>query len=411
MATSYGPPVDYAGFWARVAAYVVDVAILVILTLAIAIGSAFAGDIGVLIGTIVNFIINLLYWPVMESSARQATFGKSIVGIQVTDLNGNRVTFLRSLLRNLAKIISAIPLGIGYLLAAFTGRKQALHDMITKCLVVRTGPSHFVKAFAAAAGALVIAVGSGGAYFYYVIMPKAQEESGETMLEAKRSPVNPVPVKPLVVAPKPPVAATPQPAPAIPEPAPAVPPKAVVAVVAPESAREPAPEPVKPASKPRKYASKIPKPVTMAEPMDSKTVAPAESREDLTKSGNPPSSKQGVESTPPRASALVSEPASAVAFAPDTESRVIRPKYNDVMTAVLRGDRDAVKQLLDLGWWVDKPGADGLTPLMAAVMNRDTQMVQLLLDHGAVPSSQALKLARDKKDTETASLLEQRGAR
>ena len=108
---------------------------------------------------------------------------------------------------------------------------------------------------------------------------------------------------------------------------------------------------------------------------------------------------------------VAASPTPAVPFAPDTESTVIRPKYNDVMTAVLRGDQDAVTQLLDLGWWVDKPGADGLTPLMAAVMNRDTRMAQLLLDHGAIPSAQALRLARERNDTDTIALLEQRGAR
>jgi ankyrin repeat protein len=93
------------------------------------------------------------------------------------------------------------------------------------------------------------------------------------------------------------------------------------------------------------------------------------------------------------------------------QRRGITPKYNDMMTAVLRGDREAAKQLLDLGWWVDKPSANGITPLMAAVMNRDTQMVQLLLEHGAEPSAQALKLARKNKDAATASLLEQKGAK
>ena len=96
---------------------------------------------------------------------------------------------------------------------------------------------------------------------------------------------------------------------------------------------------------------------------------------------------------------------------PASQRRGITPKYNDMMTAVLRGDREAAKQLLDLGWWVDKPSANGITPLMAAVMNRDTQMVQLLLEHGAEPSVQALRLARKNKDAATASLLEQKGAK
>jgi uncharacterized RDD family membrane protein YckC len=402
MATNYGPPVDYAGFWARVAAYFVDVSILIVLFVAISIGSAYAGDMGKVIGNIVYLLINLLYWPVMESSARQATFGKSIVGIQITDLNGNRVSFIRAFLRNLAKIISAIPLGIGFLLAAFTGRKQALHDMITKTLVVRIVPSSFIRTLAATIGALVISV---GAFFYYMVLPKLQIENGGSMQEAMKSAMNSLPEKPTAskglppapaAAPKPPVAApaspvasTPVATPAIPQPAPAAP-QPVITTAAPE----PVTEPVKPASGTRKSASKTSKAVTMPEPMDSTSEAPEKLR-DISRS------------TP----AALSEPAPTTFFAPDSESRVIKPKYNDVMTAVLRGDGDAVKQLLDLGWWVDKPNSDGFTPLMAAITNRDTQMVQLLLDHGAVPSSQALKLAREKKDAATASLLEQRGAR
>ena len=401
MATNYGQAVSYAGFWARVAAYIIDFVILIILGLMISIGSAFAGEMGMLIGQIVYLLINLLYWPVMESSARQATFGKSIVGIQVTDLNGKRMSFLRALLRNLAKIISAIPLGIGYLLAAFTGRKQALHDMITKSLVVRTGPLHFFKAFAATMVGLVIAVGGSGAYFYYVLlpqMPELQDEIGRAKQEAMKSPVNPTHAMPPVAKALPPapipVPAAPQPVSALAIPEPATLPSATVTTAVPEMANKPVPEPVKPASKARKYASKNPKPVTMSEPMDSQSEAPTMSRE-----------------VAPQVPEVIPQPAPAVVFAPDMESKVIRPKYNDLMTAVLRSDQDAVKQLLDLGWWVDKPGADGFTPLVAAVMNRDVQMVQLLLDRGAVPSSQALKIARDKKDAETASLLEQRGAR
>src|SRR3989338_8310824 len=105
------------------------------------------------------------------------------------------------------------------------------------------------------------------------------------------------------------------------------------------------------------------------------------------------------------------EPAADATAEPASQRRGVTPKYNDIMTAVLRGDREAVKQLLDLGWWVNKPGEDGFTPLMAAVMNRDAQMVQLLLEYGAEPSTQALSLARKNKDASTALLLERKGAR
>lgn len=403
MADNYGAPVVHAGFWLRTAAYLIDSSILIIIGIAIGIGSAYAGEMGGVIGSIAYFLINLLYWPVMESSARQATFGKSVVGIEVTDMNGKRLTFLRALLRNLAKIISAIPLGIGFLFAAFTGNKQALHDMITKCLVVRTGPSRVFKVVAAAVGALAITIGGGGAYFYYVILPQVQNEIGDEMQAAMQPAAKPKPSPPVTVtvvepgpASAPAVAAAPKPPVVAPKPAPAMQPAQPDTAL--KVAVQQIPEPVKPAPEAKKSAPK--KPAKKPEP--EKTLEPMDSMAGTSEMSQPvsPLKSEVIPKTPP-----------VVTYAPDSESRVIRPKYNDVMTAVLRGDRDAAKQLLDLGWWADKPGSDGFTPLVAAVMNRDTQMVQVLLNYGAVPSSRALKIAREKKDTATATLLEQYGAR
>jgi len=84
----------------------------------------------------VIFVIMWLYYSLLESSSKQATFGKLMFGLIVTDLNKNRVNFVKSSLRFWAKIISNIIFGIGYLMPLFTERNQALHDMIAKCLVL-----------------------------------------------------------------------------------------------------------------------------------------------------------------------------------------------------------------------------------------------------------------------------------
>lgn len=134
---------QYGGFWARLVALILDNAIVFLILLAMGVSMAtvvatvgMEGMIGVVAWLVVTFV-PFLYWPVLESSPWQATIGKRVMGLEVTDLDGNRLSFLRAFLRSLAKIISSIPLGIGFLIAAFTARKQALHDIIVKTLVVQ----------------------------------------------------------------------------------------------------------------------------------------------------------------------------------------------------------------------------------------------------------------------------------
>jgi len=73
----------------------------------------------------------------MESSESQATLGKRAVSIKVTDMNGNRISFGRATGRDFAKIISGLPLFIGFMMAGWTSKKQALHDMIAETLVIK----------------------------------------------------------------------------------------------------------------------------------------------------------------------------------------------------------------------------------------------------------------------------------
>lgn len=86
--------------------------------------------------TSITFIVLLLYWVAMESSRFQASLGKMALGLKVVDGRGERVTIWRAAVRNLLKVVSAATLFIGFMMAGWTARKQALHDKMADCLVV-----------------------------------------------------------------------------------------------------------------------------------------------------------------------------------------------------------------------------------------------------------------------------------
>jgi uncharacterized RDD family membrane protein YckC len=159
----------YAGFWWRFLAYLIDDIFVSFVTLIIFTpiwavmgfslfrmanwsSTDWDFDSGVdpgawqFIGSIVGLaiitgilatVINWLYYALMESSKYQATLGKMAVGARVTDLEGNRICFARATGRYFAKIISGMILMIGYIMAGFTEKKQALHDMIANTLVIK----------------------------------------------------------------------------------------------------------------------------------------------------------------------------------------------------------------------------------------------------------------------------------
>ncbi len=126
-----GARVEYAGFWRRLAAILIDIVVLIIpVVLLRKIGGSGAGSLLV-------FVLEWLYFSYQESSTAQATIGKRVLGIKVTDLEGNRISFGRATGRYFAKIISALIILIGFIMAAFTSKKQGLHDMIAGTLVVK----------------------------------------------------------------------------------------------------------------------------------------------------------------------------------------------------------------------------------------------------------------------------------
>jgi uncharacterized RDD family membrane protein YckC len=146
-------PVAYAGFWLRLVAYVIDAIILGIVGV-IAFFPLFRANIHVFMAQnpwevytsmsrplfafrLLALMLSWIYYASMESSTWQATLGKKILGLRVMDLAGNRITFARASGRFFGKILSGMILGIGFLMAGFTARKQALHDMLAGCLVLR----------------------------------------------------------------------------------------------------------------------------------------------------------------------------------------------------------------------------------------------------------------------------------
>ena len=127
---------EYAGFWKRFIAAFIDGIILQISGLVILLIDYVLGATGV-INILLNLILGWLYFALMESSRQQATLGKQALGIIVTDLNGNRISFGKATTRYFGKFISALIFCLGFIMAGFTEKKQALHDMIAGCLVVK----------------------------------------------------------------------------------------------------------------------------------------------------------------------------------------------------------------------------------------------------------------------------------
>ena len=147
----------YGGFWIRFVAIIIDTIVVQIVVFPIslvfmavagisgAVGGA-SRDVlvsgvwmtGLAVRGVFGITLNWLYEAYLESSSRQATLGKMIFSLKVTDLNGNRISFARATGRHFAKYISGFIFMIGYIMAGFTERKQALHDMIAGTLVQKT---------------------------------------------------------------------------------------------------------------------------------------------------------------------------------------------------------------------------------------------------------------------------------
>jgi uncharacterized RDD family membrane protein YckC len=143
----------YAGFWLRFLAALIDgvvlfAAMIFLFLLFVAFTRGRFGAMSrtsatrlifelLLIFRIVGFVGMWLYFALMESSSWQATLGKRAAGIYVTDMEGRRISFGRATGRHFAKLVSNFTVFVGYIIAGFSEKKQALHDMIASCLVQR----------------------------------------------------------------------------------------------------------------------------------------------------------------------------------------------------------------------------------------------------------------------------------
>lgn len=151
--------VKYATFGQRFAAIMIDTILLVLLqwmvggALGYWIGQSMADDYANGYVTleevtqkatawawIIGIAVSWLYFSLFESSEKQATPGKMAVGLVVTDLSGDRLGFGQATGRHFSKIISSLTLFIGYLAPLWTSKKQALHDIVSGCLVIEGAP-------------------------------------------------------------------------------------------------------------------------------------------------------------------------------------------------------------------------------------------------------------------------------
>lgn len=142
----------FAGFWRRIAALFIDFILLSLAAVVIGIICGFIYESFTwkfkqisqindkeieIVGKILSFIILWLYFSLMESSPLQGTIGKFMLKIKVTDLNLERIKFGKATGRHFCKILSGMMMYIGFIIAAFTKRKQALHDILAGTLVIK----------------------------------------------------------------------------------------------------------------------------------------------------------------------------------------------------------------------------------------------------------------------------------
>lgn len=153
---SYQQPPEYAGFWLRLAAHIIDHfalglalgSIVAFSMLAMGISAGLLADmdhpanqvivisLSAILG-VLGLAASWLYYALLESSSHQGTLGKMALNMKITDMSGNRITFARATGRFFGKFLSSFILYIGYIMIGFTEKRQGLHDILAGCLVIK----------------------------------------------------------------------------------------------------------------------------------------------------------------------------------------------------------------------------------------------------------------------------------
>ena len=152
-------PPEYAGFWLRVWAGTIDVGIEVMAALLLSglvyysmllftdqsygLTHATASYVSGIAAIAFLSVGAWLYSAFSESSEHRATIGKRIVGLQVVTASGDQLTFGQATVRHFMKFLSLFTAAVGFMMAGWTKRRQALHDMPSDCVVIRVPPERF----------------------------------------------------------------------------------------------------------------------------------------------------------------------------------------------------------------------------------------------------------------------------
>lgn len=144
---NYQMPMQYQNVLLRLVAYLLDMVML--LALLNFTGTKFGGInpfkaanegyefLDAALNNYASFLIWLVYCTFMEASKYQGSFGKYLLKIKVVDYEGSKISLKKAALRNILKILSLFPVGLGYLWAFFDVKKRTWHDSLTKCVVVK----------------------------------------------------------------------------------------------------------------------------------------------------------------------------------------------------------------------------------------------------------------------------------